>query len=294
MLYTKDKDLIKISFNSFGELVETAVKGESLVPEMSRSSRTQGNKQFYGTDSFQDAVELATFGWPDGFRQIREFTKRYEDIFAQYFPRQDLSQEIKFDLSGEMVDIGRAVSGEPENMIQFHKSEDSLLTHGNKIQRIYVITSYHCGISTPTVFTYGALTTALIHSMELHGFKTELISRQCVRGDNHDINLIIDCTIKKLSDPLDIDQIGFVFAHAGFLRRIGFSIFEQVKTLPDLQKLGVYPNNGYGYPINYWKDIKEEENNLCFSKIDDNYDLNKFLEIFCAEIKVKLINPSLD
>lgn len=294
-IVTNPSKIWRKSFGSLTELVTQAMEPADEIPDMYRKSRNNEADDKWAGGSFEDAVQMATYGWSDGFKKILDLTKEHKKIFDDVFPRQDLAKVVIRDVEGEMVDIGLAVQGIPESMITTTEDITTKIIPGNKLQRIFYQNSFSCNIQPQTVFNYGAMVCCLVNSMEGHGFRTEIVARSLVAttyqgGDKIPLS-IYDCRIKKFEDSPDYNNLAHVFASASYLRRLIFALQEQESK--EYHGLFGVPDRGYGYPCNYKEDLVEAtdiyipyiESNLDFATIAQGF--RQIIDVHFKEQRVK-------
>jgi hypothetical protein len=293
----------KSHFRNMSSLLDKAVNGEcnDNIRPVDRSSRLE-REHFTGTKTFEDAVSLATGGWPEGRTIITNFTKQYSGIWSKFFPQQDFGTELSGGVSGSIPQIGEYLIGNPESMLDFTPNEVESNLAGCKLQRIILNGAVSCGIGIETILQYGGLIGALVNSMELSGFNIELII--CWGGSsspfmsknkmnsNAEVYSRYSLTIKEFNQQLDTDKLAFCLAHSSMFRRFIFSLMEQEDDYY-CQKLGV--PGWYSYPVN----ILEEEitlfgsegrgvlkhGNMYFRMLDSNYNLDQLVEQCTAVVK---------
>lgn len=246
----------ELFFNSLQELITYILDTDSCLPEMSRSSRDKSNESGWaGTDSFETAVQLAQFGWEEGYKKIKALTKEITPQFAALFPRQDSGEELRHDVGGAYQDpIVSDMGIDPADMVNFKLKFDEI-KQGNCLQRFIIETGVSCGITPETLFVRGACVLALLESLETFGFRIEVILQCTINksygGDNSDANLVIVRTVlKTFEEHSDYDKFAFCLANASYLRRFMFSCMEcfDKQIVSDFHFMN---GGGYSYPHNH-------------------------------------------
>jgi len=285
--------ILNRNFRNLDETLLKAKDGTSSLRFENRSSRNIKNSEWFGgTKDFEEAFELASSGWSEGLKEIKERVKKHRRIFDDFLPRQDFASEVAFSTEGEAVDVARAIEGIPESMIKYEPSESSIIKPGNKMQRIIVNISVHCEISQEAVFNRGALLINLIDALELHGFRTELVvveptAKTSSKIYGRDVNFRVlqqNIVIKQFTESPDFSKFAFVFAHVAMLRRIIFSLMEQEEDAI-LREFHIGNNYGsYGYPC----DVEEKylsSDNIYFGYLQENYNFATLLDIIVKKVK---------
>ena len=212
-----------------------------------RSSRKAGYKDYptdkfpwSGTESWQDALDLAHKGWPDGLKDIKGMSEKIWKVVGQQIQKTTFF----YDVSGAQPDVDRFLLGEPENMIQFQQEES--VGHG-KIVKIFVNSSASCGVSVNTMFVRGAAVVALVNALESLGFSCEVCTADAVAGQWHGDAQILQYNVmlKRAGGSLDLDRLAFALAQPAWFRRLVFSAMEQE---PESIRSMIGVGYGYGCP----------------------------------------------
>lgn len=197
-------------FGSWQEFVDLAV--ESRNPE--RMSTTAGS-DFTGSDSWDDALNLAREGWTGIRPEVDALVEKMESVIA---PSLQPAFTSVFDVVGGSVDVGRFLDGEPECMVETKLIE---IARPGKVVSILVNGSFNAGTQETAIRERGAAVVALIDSLERLQHSTEVdVEITCKEGFTTVIRL------KNAEDQLDIDLLMFAIAHPSALRRIYFAYME--------------------------------------------------------------------
>lgn len=202
-----------------------------------RGSSITGDKDFTGTASYEDALHELRHGWREGSMQMRELHAKVWDTVSRILP----GEAINHDVSGFAVDVGRAVNGEPEDMLCFDLQEAP-----RKTIDIMLNCSVSGGVNKSRIIRRGAAVAALVDAMESQGVNVNLTVVENCRGSGG-ATTQINVHVKKPEEPLDMDKVAFALAHPSWLRRFVFAFQErQPKKYRDT--FGAYENSGYGIP----------------------------------------------
>ena len=97
-----------------------------------RSGREDIRHDFQHVHTFDECLKLAHAGWKEGVKQSSEISSQIERRLVCKIEREDMS----YDLTGEVLDIGRYCAGEPEHWgVWNHTIVDG---PGNKLVNIVV------------------------------------------------------------------------------------------------------------------------------------------------------------
>lgn len=212
---------VTVRFESFGEFVEQAKKESN--GNAGRASRERGDRTFYQTHSFDEAVKLSETGWAEGAAEVLRKRASLDSYVEQVVASH--STQVSYDYTGDYVDVGRFLSGEPECFGTVYEGESSR----GPIVRLVANGAVSCGVSTESIFARGAAILAAVDIIEATGRRVELtlaFGAEESWGDPKP-NLEVFVPIKSAHQQVDADRLAFALCHASSFRRLGFSIWEQ-------------------------------------------------------------------
>lgn len=225
-------------------------EGPSDMDTYERASRqspfqVQGGMSFFGTRSFEEAMDLARYGWKDGLRAIKEADRKLH--IAARGHRVEFRPEP--DVVGEIMDIGEFVTGNPEYAWSYN-AVDYVRTGGRVID-IVVNLSAAWFVSRQEIMRRGAALLLLIETLELNGHITSLSGMTSVAGRlvgelgrGRGTSLVF-VPLKSPGTIYDPDRLAFALGHPSFLRRVMFSVWER-ESAAFRQSFGVRLDRGYG------------------------------------------------
>ena len=210
----------EVYYNSISEVIARANAPfpEDTAKIYSEDSREHG-KSFTGTESFQEASELAFKGWSAGRKRLLESQK--EINFAGSC--MSLDPAPFFDVAGDECNVARFLEGEPENMIEFQYEYSD--KPANKVQKITL--DFCASGSTPKdVFPrVGACMLMIADALEGAGYRVEIdlsaISR--TNGLRYESRI----QLKPADQPLDLNALAFWSMHPSAFRRFWFALYER-------------------------------------------------------------------
>jgi hypothetical protein len=222
------------------ELLDRAENGETDLDNYYRASR-HVSKEFTGTDTFQEAVELAKRGWYEGADQVAHLCALWSIDLTSIVKH---SREGRWQQAGSRVSVPRYLQGTPQNMrkrVRVHKRKPAQLV------KIVVSCSISGWIDRWAITTRGAALVAAVVAIERAGYPVEVWTEEFVKGRSSRDSYCVKVLLKKPEDPLDLSLLSYYLAHPSFLRRLLFSIQEcQPKGVRD--SLGFHSSGGYGIP----------------------------------------------
>ncbi len=216
---------ITVRFESFGEFLRQATKeSDGKAGRASRSLCGAGwERDFYQTGHFDEALKLAETGWADGAKQVLEKRASLESYVEAVAAAR--ATQVGYDFTGDYVDVGRFLSGEPECFGTTYDGESSR----GPVVRIVANGAVSCGVSADAIFARGAAILAAVDILEGAGRRVELTLAFGSKGwsDENLPNLEVFVPVKSPDQQIDIDRLAFALCHASSFRRFGFSIYEQ-------------------------------------------------------------------
>lgn len=206
-----------------------------------KSSRSERKSDWAGGLSWQETINLAFRGWPEGVSMIDKYRAKIFPLIADRVLRVNPVNKV----AGYSVDIGLYLSNDPECFIS---REIVQRNYPGRIIKLVCSMSFSASISPETIIQRGAMICALADALEFAGHRVEVVSNDAsssnaayVDGSNKSIGWF-ECSVvvKKPEQPLDLNCLAFCIAHPGMLRRVFFSVCE-------LNGWSDFASN-YGYP----------------------------------------------
>jgi hypothetical protein len=221
MRITKKGLTIHTAFDRWGEFVEQA---EMLVTRPRGSSSHEPGK-WAGTETFDEAISLAKYGWAEGAKQI----KSRLDVMTENLPTQSVVKELTYAQAGPgMLNMGRYIMGHPRPYQVWKDTESTSKGDNGRVVKVVYNGSVSGVVNHEVIKNKGILTCALLDTLEHLGYRTELVVAFCTKArPSEKCTNTIEIMVKHPDDWLDIDKIAFACAHPSTLRRLGFSIWEQ-------------------------------------------------------------------
>ena len=209
-------------------------KGESVT----------GDKAFTGSESFEEAQQLAISGWAEGRDAMGadvEFAKAKQATFKR--------PDWEYSRAGQRVCIPSYVAGAPMHMMLLDDEDATPLP----IVRIFCDIGATWNTSTEAMTRKGAAIVALIDQIERAGQRVELIATQISETHGQYEEQHIHITVKESFEPLDLDRVSFAVAHPSMLRRVCFRIMEftfenRVKAYGMVEKMKNIPEDAMYIP----------------------------------------------
>ena len=221
-------------FKSWSEFVEHANWKDGEHEVLSDTGRNPSYR-FQHVESYAEAIRLAQAGWREGLEQSQEITTSIERKLMSHVERE----EIFYDVTGELLDVGRYCSGEPEH---WGKYETTVVQgKGNRMLHLVVSGAASGGIDKSVLIRRGAMVASFATLAELAGYRVK-ITLNYIAQNGHSSAIYIP--LKEYDETLDQDMISFALAHPAALRCLGFSVWDTIKD----EKVRNALRHGYGMP----------------------------------------------
>lgn len=175
-----------------------------------------GNYKFRGTRTYQEAQDLARFGWPEG-RQNMDTALREaaRNVTLQAPPSRWL------DVGGAYPLVPAAIAGDPLNMVNIGEEQRAQ----RPVIRFLVSLSISGGIDKESIITRGAAILSWIDALENAGFRCEVSA--CLGARFYNGTAETTFVLKRAQEPLDIDRMAYALVHPSMLRRHLFAFLER-------------------------------------------------------------------
>ena len=232
-------------YDNWSDFVHAAESGQSVMSVRERHSRDRSRREWHGSASFEQTVELALHGWPDG---VAGMSDRLDVLMPMLPTRRSVPELIMAAVGPGTLDMNRYTMGHPEPWHTWRPSEFDEDIPNGQIVPVYFNISTSCGVNAETMYEKGALICALIDLLERSGRRAEVILQMGIidYGGYGNNGILFEVTVKRAQDPLDLDRVAFALANASCFRRLGFSLLEQ---LPHSLRAKYSVGYGYGYPM---------------------------------------------
>lgn len=203
------------SFETVEALVRAA-QGHSSWPSRESRSLSGGVVEFTGTASFDEAVSLASQGWPDGLRKMQLALDAVTASSTALGP----APAYFLDVAGAYPIPAIAAAGDAFCMVNPAPLSDRV----RPIIKLASSVATGAQASAAQIFNYGAGLVAIVDALETQGFSVELTSLRVVAwGDDR---ATIKTQIKGAGEAADLERLAFCLGHASYNRRIHFGVLE--------------------------------------------------------------------
>lgn len=226
----KQPPIKTITYNSVGEFLAAASKN----PAPHKASHQIRNSDFAGTDTFDEAASLAIKGWPDGAKRLASLRGSLDRIVEKSVAVK--SKALHWDVTGDFLDVGRLLTGEPESFGEYRDESQSHCQ--TRVIKLVANVSAMATVSTSQIFSAGAAIFAAVDILESLGHRVELwlgSGSVCNRTSN---KLQVLVLVKEACQPFDQDRFAFFLCNNASLRRLFFSVEEDYGWNPNSTRTG--------------------------------------------------------
>ena len=224
------------------------------------------------------AVELASKGWEQG---VKNMNKYRELVDVPEHTDRGMHMRSFNDLSGDEVDVGLYLSGEPECMTDYRLQ---LTPSYGKVANIVVNLSTSCSVSAKTMSLRGSAACILIDALEGAGVRCEvtLVTLCCQ-------HITSEVVVKKPDEHMEPDRMAFMLAHPATFRRFGF---KEMETFDG--KVGqLTRNRTYGRPRNLPEKEREADGTIYFDCQYGGYHSEKEMVQSVNNLLAKYVDADL-
>jgi hypothetical protein len=196
-----------------------------------KCSSISGDYEFTHTNSLDEAIKLARYGWPEGTEEMIALAASIDTLQPT-----GTRVAITHDIDGDFPNVDLFLLGEPENMSTIHGALDN--TPG-KVLRVCHNVTVNCGVEADHIRNHGIALFSAIQTVMAMGYTVELTLGTSTPTDE------IYWPILEAGSPVNIDTLAFWLTHPSVLRRMVFAAQENASP-EDRRRMGAYYHGGYG------------------------------------------------
>lgn len=182
----------------------------------------------------------------------------YQELDDQINGGEASGKELEWDVTGDFIDIGRFLEGEPECY--------GHLTDGNPRNRrvsIIVNTNFSANVDKTMVNHRSARILRMVDWLESQGIRTSVTAIESTECSH------VEVIVKRFDEPLVLTDIGVV-THSDFLRRIVLRFVEYSATFSSGYGQPRYFDQGYNHKD--WESDYNGEYAIYAGEVKDYYD----------------------
>lgn len=207
---------------------------------MSGASLREGDSDWYGTASMDEAIEFARFGWEEGRRTL---LRRVGHVAVSELVGRRLAVDPVSSYSGDEVDIDNFLMRRPDHMVEYPLRYDV----GGKQATVLMNCSIAAGVSAERIMRRGAAVLAAIEALRTDGYSLGLTMMEASRSSSSRTTVEYYIPVVHPGGFLDMDAVAFCVAHPSFLRRLIFALNEH-EPVGLRRTMGFSGGEGYGWP----------------------------------------------
>ena len=242
------------------------------------NSSETGSYDFTGTHSFEEAMELMTYGDEEILKKV---LKEQSDLkISKLLGNVTNRQNYENNVYGCVPNVPAFLQGNPMNMINVKINRPS-----HKIVNIVLNMTCSAGISKDKILKTGVKFLTIIDILEQKGYRCNLYAG--VSSKDCDVHYHMLVRVKTDREPLNKKKICFTIANPSFLRRIFFRWCEVF----DFKKNITY---GYGSPVKTEKCVEDFKRNLKNDFIIWNYQDDDTIECDIETVLKRLKEHGID
>lgn len=217
----------KVHMNIFDNIYDLTSFLTSKPRKPGRSSDSDTNSfDFSGTHSFQEALDLISFGDEETLKEILK--EKHNIKIDKSLGNVTNRQRYENNLYGCIPNVPSYLKGNPINMINSVKDQPS-----HKIVNIFLNMDCNGSVSKNDILKAGVKYLSVIDILEKRGYRCNLYAGVSSHSNGgHDYLMLV--RVKTDREPLNIKKICFTIANPSFLRRIYFRWVEVFDFSEDL------------------------------------------------------------
>ena len=179
--------------------------------------REEAGNEFSGCKTFDDAMQLARTGWPDGLELMMKMRQDLGVVFGSMVKRA----RMRNDWTGGTVSVQRWLNNKPKI---FRRRVTQFEVGTGRVLDLNVDVSGSMFNDKTKLMRRGASILLLIDALESAGISCQLMVHDRTGGDVGDFSYCVRVPIKKAGEQLDMDLLAFVLVHPARLRRLYFAM----------------------------------------------------------------------
>lgn len=241
--------IVKEHFSSISEMMNVLDKrpNNEIMKHCDSSSR-KGDRDWYGTSSYEEASQLMRTGYTEILPKIKEGLAKSSIVVSKMFSPTDLRRPKNLPV-GFIPHIPNSILNLPNSMIDIKISPQKRKT----LSILYVMAG-HCGNTKEMWIKAGIALLTAIKIVERQGISIS-IDTVFYCGSEHEQTAMGSVRVKHFGQPLDIQKLCFPLANPSMFRRIGFKFLETTPVITD-------ESFAYGYGRGFDCDEKKIKSQL--------------------------------
>jgi hypothetical protein len=211
--------------------VEAFAKHVKGTPEgWHDSAHESGNKDWRGTETMAEAINLAVNGWREGADKAAKLREKISAL------KPSARRLIKYSVAGATPNIPRYLAGNPMHM----RTYDTVKSRQRPVITLVSDIGANNNVEGETFLNRAAVIAAIVDVIEDSGYSCHVIgyfgTKAKAFGERVHARVHARCavTIKEPDQPVDIGRMAFALGHAAVFRRLGFAVMTEDRFTEDL------------------------------------------------------------
>ena len=272
---------MRVTFDSFGEFLKYVKETPRHDGAGDSSTRITAKDKWDLSCGWDGAFELANRGWSKG---LDKMSKARSLVNIPEHSDQSMQMKPFNEVSGDEVDVGMYLTGEPECMIDYQLR---LTPSYGKVAKVIVNCSASCNVNSGIMFRRGAAACILIDALESAGVRCEVWTMPMVT-ESRKTQFTSEVLVKKADQHLEPDRLAFMLAHPAVLRRLGFALLEKFGGAMASMSMAAY-----GHCLELPKDEQNEDGTIYFKDQCSGYSTDKEMILTVNELLAKYVETDM-
>jgi hypothetical protein len=220
--------LLRSTYDSLDDLASAVTRISGITPETAPSeSEATYYLSWQGGATTGEALTLARMGWD---AVLTETLDLVESMVTKVDKAHDVDTFTPtWDVTGSDVDMGRYVSGEPENMISYPMVKTQ---RTQRMIQVCATVGARAQIGPEDMIRRGQIVTAFALIAQRLGYGCELWADSTAvhggRGSRGDSMLSVRTMVKGPNDTIDPSRVLYAYAHPSMLRCLTFALRREI------------------------------------------------------------------
>lgn len=248
------------TMDAFKRALDRPINEAFKLAELHSQITKKSMVEWFGTKSYEEAINLYTNGWTEKANEIRREFVKFERVTQRAVSYEKTRPTTS--VVGFAPHVPNAILGLPNSMI--HTERQPMKAKAVRI--IYNMTQ-NAGANADTILQAGLTVLKIAYSMERQGYRVRLdLVPKCSEWGRERCLLMV--SVKDWRQPIDIKKVAFPIASPSMFRRLAFHWLE---TTPDCKNSGW--TGGYGRSF---EDTEKEKKMLAELGVlgDNDYYIN--------------------
>ena len=244
-------NIVTEEFRNFDHLLSVInSRPKNRIMKEENTSHKTGNTDWFGTDDYEDAVELLHSGYLSVLDKMKKNVADASRINSEQM--RDVHHPVPHSsIVGFIPNVPNYIRGIPQSMITIDRKPMK-----RKTMEIYYVMNGNSDCEQNWYVDAGIALLSAIDLIEKSGIQTKinLVFKSSVEG--HEVSFPSVC-IKNYGERFSLQKVSFPLTHPSMQRRFGFHWLE---TTPDITVRG--------WDMGYGRSLDAEENEEVFAKLN--------------------------